>query len=83
LGQLQPFIAVLSQECMANLHLLGQPDTCLARRDVHAHGGGSVVGCAVGKPKAVRKGHADALRLDTVCKQLSKTGNVLVNTICP
>ena len=30
LGRLQPFIAVLPQECMANLHLLGQPDTLLA-----------------------------------------------------
>jgi hypothetical protein len=30
LGQLQPFIAVFPQECMANLHLLGQPNTFLA-----------------------------------------------------
>ena len=29
LGQLQRFIAVLPQECMANLHLLGQPNTFL------------------------------------------------------
>ena len=31
LGQLQPFIAVFPQECMANLRLLGQPNTFLAR----------------------------------------------------
>ena len=30
LGQLQPFIAVFPQKCMANLHLLGQPNTVLA-----------------------------------------------------
>jgi hypothetical protein len=31
LGQLQPFIAVFPNKCMANLHLLGRPDTLLAR----------------------------------------------------
>ena len=41
LGQLQPFIAVLPQECMANLHLLRHPNTFLATAagDVH-HGEG-------------------------------------------
>ena len=33
LGQLQPFVAVFLQECMANLHLLGQPNTFLAADD--------------------------------------------------
>ena len=31
MGQLQPFITVFSRENMANLHLLGQPDTSLAK----------------------------------------------------
>ena len=30
LGQLQPFVAVFLQECMANLHLFGQPNSFLA-----------------------------------------------------
>ena len=30
LGQLQPFVAVFLQECMANLHLLGQPNSFFA-----------------------------------------------------
>jgi hypothetical protein len=32
LGQLQPFPALFPRECMANLHILGQPNTFLARR---------------------------------------------------
>ena len=31
LAQLQPFIAVFPQECVANLHDLGQPNTLLAQ----------------------------------------------------
>jgi hypothetical protein len=32
LGQPQPFIAVLPQECAADLHILGRPNTLLAHR---------------------------------------------------
>ena len=33
LRQIQPFIAVFSPECMANLHILGQPNSFLATAD--------------------------------------------------
>ena len=36
LGQLQPFLAAFPQECRANLHRLGQPDTFLAAEPVRA-----------------------------------------------
>ena len=42
LGQLQPFLAVFSQECMANLHLLGQPNTFRAARP---RSPGCIAGC--------------------------------------
>jgi hypothetical protein len=65
LGQLQPFIkagvlAVLSQECMANLHILGlgRPNTVIAAV-LHAHADARI-------PGAVGRGHASLLsNLDT------------------
>jgi hypothetical protein len=50
LGQLQPFVAVFPQECMANLHILGQPNTFLAADAAH---GQPAKGCVLSDRKSI------------------------------